>query len=219
MPGIPPVEPYPMPTAEELPENTVGWRVDPRRAVLLLHDMQEYFLKPFPRDTALGRALVDNTARLRTTCKALGVPVAYTAQPGSMTPEQRGLLKDFWGPGMRATPEHRKVVSPLEPDDEDWTFTKWRYSAFFKSDLLERMRAGGRDQLIVCGVYAHVGVLMTAVEAYTNDIETFVVADAVADFSAHYHRLALTYAAERAAKVVTSQAVLTELDAATAAAR
>ncbi|MCL3994321.1 MULTISPECIES: isochorismatase family protein [Streptomyces] len=219
MPGIPPVAPYPMPTAEELPENTVDWRVDPRRAVLLLHDMQEYFLKPFPRDTALGRDLVDNTARLRTACKALGVPVAYTAQPGSMTPEQRGLLKDFWGPGMRATPEHRKVVSPLEPDDGDWTFTKWRYSAFFKSDLLERMRAGGRDQLIVCGVYAHVGVLMTAVEAYTNDIQTFVVADAVADFSADYHRLALTYAAERAAKVVTSQAVVTELDAATAAAR
>jgi isochorismate hydrolase len=208
-----------MPTAEELPENTVDWRVDPRRAVLLLHDMQEYFLKPFPRDTALGRDLVDNTARLRTACKALGVPVAYTAQPGSMTPEQRGLLKDFWGPGMRATPEHRKVVSPLEPDDGDWTFTKWRYSAFFKSDLLERMRAGGRDQLIVCGVYAHVGVLMTAVEAYTNDIQTFVVADAVADFSADYHRLALTYAAERAAKVVTAQAVVTELDAATAAAR
>jgi isochorismate hydrolase len=207
-----------MPTAEELPENTVDWRVDPRRAVLLLHDMQEYFLKPFPRDTALGRDLVDNTARLRTACKALGVPVAYTAQPGSMTPEQRGLLKDFWGPGMRATPEHRKVVSPLEPDDGDWTFTKWRYSAFFKSDLLERMRAGGRDQLIVCGVYAHVGVLMTAVEAYTNDIQTFVVADAVADFSADYHRLALTYAAERAAKVVTAQAVVTELDAATAAA-
>ncbi|MEU7053457.1 isochorismatase family protein [Streptomyces eurythermus] len=219
MPGIPPVAPYPMPTAEELPENTVDWRVDPRRAVLLLHDMQEYFLKPFPRDTALGRDLVDNTARLRTACKALGVPVAYTAQPGSMTPEQRGLLKDFWGPGMRATPEHRKVVSPLEPDEGDWTFTKWRYSAFFKSDLLERMRAGGRDQLIVCGVYAHVGVLMTAVEAYTNDIQTFVVADAVADFSADYHRLALTYAAERAAKVVTSQAVVTELDAATAAAR
>ncbi|PAZ15854.1 isochorismatase [Streptomyces sp. SA15] len=218
MPGIPPVQPYSMPTAEQLPENTVDWQVDPRRTVLLLHDMQEYFLNPFPRGTELGRALVDNTAQLRASCKALGIPVAYTAQPGGMTPEQRGLLKDFWGPGMRPTPEHRKVVSPLEPDDGDWTFTKWRYSAFFKSDLLERMRSHGRDQLVVCGVYAHVGVLMTAVEAYTNDIQTFLVADAVADFSAHYHQLALTYAAERAAKVVTSQAVLTELDAATATA-
>ncbi|GHE01087.1 isochorismatase family protein [Streptomyces alanosinicus] len=219
MPGIPPIAPYPLPTAEQLPENTVDWRPDPRRAVLLLHDMQEYFLKPFPRTTEPGRGLVEHTARLRARARALGIPVAYTAQPGSMTPEQRGLLADFWGPGMRATPEHRRVVPPLEPEDGDWTFTKWRYSAFFKSDLLARMREHRRDQLILCGVYAHVGVLMTAVEAYTNDIQAFLVADAVADFSADYHRLALTYAAERAAKVVTAQAVLTELDAATVAAR
>ncbi|MGY1456493.1 isochorismatase family protein [Streptomyces sp. SS8] len=219
MPGIPPVQPYPLPTAEQLPRNTVDWRPDPRRAVLLLHDMQEYFLKPFPRTTELGRALVDNTARLRARAKSLGVPVAYTAQPGDMTARQRGLLADFWGPGMRAAPEHRRVVSPLEPDDGDWTFTKWRYSAFFRSGLLARMREHRRDQLIVCGVYAHVGVLMTAVDAYTNDIQPFLVADAVADFSADYHRMALTYAAERAARVVTAQAVLTELEAATTAAR
>ncbi|MBO1413636.1 isochorismatase family protein [Streptomyces sp. FH025] len=217
MPGIPPIQPYSMPTEGRLPRNSVDWQPDPRRAVLLLHDMQEYFLKPFPRTTELGRALVDNTARLRARAKELDIPVAYTAQPGGMTPEQRGLLKDFWGPGMQATPEHRQVVAPLEPDDGDWTFTKWRYSAFFKTDLLARMRERHRDQLIICGVYAHVGVLMTAVEAYTNDIQPFVVADAVADFSAQYHQLALTYAAERAAKVVTAQAVLTGLNAATTA--
>jgi isochorismate hydrolase len=206
-----------MPAEGDLPANTVEWPVDPRRAVLLLHDMQEYFLKPFPRSEEPGGALVGNTALLRERCAALGVPVAYTAQPGGMTPEQRGLLKDFWGPGMRPTPEHRKVVAPLEPAGDDWTFTKWRYSAFFKSDLLERMRFHRRDQLVICGVYAHVGVLMTAVEAFTNDIQPFVVADAVADFSADHHRMALDYAAQRAARVVSAKTVLTELDAAEAA--
>ncbi|MFJ5087759.1 isochorismatase family protein [Streptomyces sp. NPDC088674] len=219
MPGIPPVQPYSLPTGEQLPRNTVDWRPDARRAVLLLHDMQEYFLRPFPRTAEPGRALLGNTTLLRERARALGIPVAYTAQPGSMTTKERGLLADFWGPGMEATPEHRAVVPPLEPGQDDWTFTKWRYSAFFKSDLLERMRAHGRDQLILCGVYAHVGVLMTAVEAYTNDIEPFLVADAVADFSAHYHRLALDYAAERAARVVTARTVLSELDTTTAAAR
>jgi isochorismate hydrolase len=70
------------------------------------------------------------------------------------------------------------------------------------------MRASGRDQLIVCGVYAHVGVLMSAVEAFTNDIQPFLVADAVADFSAEYHRLAIRYAAERCAMAVTTKEVL-----------
>jgi isochorismate hydrolase len=148
------------------------------------------------------------------------MPVAYTAQPGGMTDEQRGLLKDFWGPGMRVDPADREVVEPLAPGPDDQVFTKWRYSAFFRSGLLEWMRAHGRDQLVLCGVYAHVGVLMTAVDAFTHDIRPFLVADAVADFSAGDHRLAVEYAARRCAVVTTTDAVLGRLDAArTAGAR
>ncbi|MBT2383734.1 isochorismatase family protein [Streptomyces sp. ISL-11] len=209
MPGIPPIEPYPMPTAGDLPENTAGWTVDPARAVLLVHDMQRYFLKPLPGE--LREELVRNAAQLRETCAGQGIPVAYTAQPGGMSEEERGLLKDFWGPGMRVDPADRSVVDELSPAPGDWVFTKWRYSAFFRSDLLERMRAAGRDQLILCGVYAHVGVLMTAVDAFTNDIRVFLAADAVADFSETHHRLALTYAAERCAVVGTAKEFVADL--------
>ncbi|AQZ63400.1 2-amino-2-deoxy-isochorismate hydrolase PhzD [[Actinomadura] parvosata subsp. kistnae] len=207
MPGIPAIEPYPLPTAGDLPRGPVPWIPDPARAVLLVHDMQRYFVNPFPSPTR--DELVRGIALLRSRAAALGVPVGYTAQPGSMTEEERGLLKDFWGPGMRSTPADRLVVDELAPEPGDWMFTKWRYSAFFRSDLLERMRRLGRDQLIVCGVYAHVGVLMTAVDAFTNDLETFLVGDAVADFNADYHRMALEYAAERCAAVVTAKEVFT----------
>ena len=37
-----------------------------------------------------------------------------------MTDEQRGLLKDFWGPGMRAEPGDRQVVAELAPAASDW---------------------------------------------------------------------------------------------------
>jgi isochorismate hydrolase len=206
MTGIPPIDPYPLPDAADLPGNVVGWEADPGRAVLLIHDMQRYFLRPFPDD--VRRRLVENTVWLRDRCLASGVPVAYTAQPGAMTDEQRGLLKDFWGPGMRVDPADREVVGPLAPGPADWMFTKWRYSAFFGSDLLHRMRREHRDQVIICGVYAHVGVLMSAVEAFTNDIQPFVVADAIADFSLEYHRLAVEYAARRCAMVLTTKEVL-----------
>lgn len=205
MPGIPAIEDYPLPSAGDLPRNTAPWTPDPDRAVLLVHDMQRYFLRPFP--TALREQLVRNVALLRDRSAALGVPVGYTAQPGDMTEEQRGLLKDFWGPGMRSTAADRLVVEEVAPEPDDWTFTKLRYSAFFRSDLLDRIRDSGRDQLIVCGVYAHVGVLMTAVEAFTNDLQTFLVADAVADFTADHHAGALRYAAERCAVVLTAKEV------------
>lgn len=203
MAGIPTIDPYPMPTAGELPGNTAQWTVDPARAMLLIHDMQRYFLAPLP-DRDPGGTLVRNIVILRERCTELGVPVAYTAQPGGMTDSERGLLKDFWGPGMRIDPSDRKVVDPLAPRPGDRVFTKWRYSAFVHSGLLDHLRGTGRDQLLLCGVYAHVGVLMTAVEAFSHDIQPFMVADAVADFSEQDHRMALRYAADRCAMVVTS---------------
>ncbi|NEB67110.1 isochorismatase family protein [Streptomyces fulvissimus] len=208
MPGIPPIPSYSLPTAGDLPANVAPWTVDPDRAALLVHDMQHYFLRPLAGAGPLREELVANIAALRERCEELDVPVGYTAQPGGMSSAQRGLLKDFWGEGMRMDPADREVVAPLTPRAHNWQFTKWRYSAFFRSDLLGRMREQGRDQLILCGVYAHVGILATAVDAFTNDIETFVVADGVADFSAGHHRSALSYAAQRCAVVDTAGRLL-----------
>jgi len=209
--SIPRIPPHPMPTADELPANTAGWTADPRRAVLLVHDMQEYFLHPLPDSPRTE--LVGHAATLRRRCAELGVPVAYTAQPGDMSTEQRGLLRDFWGPGMSAVPEHRGIVEPLTPAPGDWVLTKWRYSAFHRTDLLERMTGAGRDQLICCGVYAHVGILSTLLDALANDVQAFLVADAVADFSAEHHRQTLDYAAARCAVVATTDTVLAHLAA------
>ena len=130
-----------MPNRATLPANVAQWTVDPERAVFLVHDMQSFFLKPLP--SPLRDELVHNVALLRKQCDNLDVPVAYTAQPGRMTDQQRGLLKDFWGPGMSAEPGERAVVPELAPAPSDWSLIKRRYSAFHNSDLLARMRSAG----------------------------------------------------------------------------
>jgi isochorismate hydrolase len=86
--------------------------------------------------------------------------------------------------------------------------TKWRYSAFHRTDLLRRIRAAGRDQVLICGVYAHLGCLATAVDAFSYDLETFLIADAVADFDEASHAMSLQRAAQGCAVVLsTSRAV------------
>lgn len=205
MAGIPVITSYPLPTRAKLPTSVVRWTVQPERAVLLVHDMQSFFLAPFAG--SLREELVHNVALLRKRCAELGVPVAYTAQAGRMTDEQRGLLKDFWGPGMRTDPADRGVVLELAPTAADWVLTKWRYSAFHRSDLLARMRSAGRDQLVLSGVYAHVGVLATALDAFSHDIQPFLVADALGDFTAADHRRTLEYAAQCCAMVVLTEDV------------
>jgi isochorismate hydrolase len=206
MAGIPQLQSYDMPSLQALPTNTARWKINPRRAVLLVHDMQNYFVRLIP--SPLRAALLENIASLKAYCVAHGIQVAYSAQPGAMSEAERGLLKEFWGAGMQGDAGDRAIVSELAPGERDWRVTKWRYSAFARSDLLPRMRECGRDQLIICGVYAHIGVLMTAVDSFSNDIETFLVADAVADFTPARHLMALEYAARCCAVVQPTREVV-----------
>ncbi|MER7166083.1 isochorismatase family protein [Micromonospora sp. NPDC000207] len=200
-----------MPEKSELPDEVVPWRASPRRAALLIHDMQNYFVDFFPPGEPPRTTLVDNVARLRRRCVELGVPVLYTAQPGRMTDEQRGLLKDVWGAGMTDSPEHTAIVAELTPGPTDQVFTKWRYSAFHRSALGDELAERGRDQLIICGIYAHIGCLATASDAFSHDIQPFLVADAIADFTPEQHLLALDYAGRLCAATPDTATVLADL--------
>lgn len=209
--ALPAITPYSMPTASDLPANRVNWTPDPKRAVLLIHDMQQYFVDAFTVGASPVIELLENIRALRSACHELGIPVVYSAQPGGQTLEQRGLLQDFWGPGIDDGPYQKQIVKELLPDERDIVLTKWRYSAFQKTDFRARLTQLGRDQLIVCGIYAHIGCLMTSCEAFMQEVEPFFVADAVADFSLEKHRLAITYAAERCAVVMTTERLVKAL--------
>lgn len=210
---IPTIASYPMPGTDRLPTNRVDWRPDPSRAVLLIHDMQDYFLAFYDRAQAPVPELLANIRALRDACDDAGVPVVYTAQPTEQSAVQRGLLQPWWGPGITAKPELAPVAVEIAPRPQDAVLTKWRYSAFVSSDLRERMREQGRDQLIVCGIYAHIGCMMTLADAFMHDIQPFMVADAVADFSAEEHAMALDYVSRRCGVVIDRTACIDALGA------
>jgi len=209
--GIPPIRPYPMPDAADLPAAVPDWQPDPDRALLLVHDLQRYFVDMFPRGRSPVVELLANVNRLRRAAHHRRVPVVYTAQPGRLSRDRRGLLFDFWGAGMAADPAVRAIVDEVAPWPGDVVVEKRRYSAFHDSPLAGIVTGHRRDQLLVCGVYAHIGCLMTACDAFSRDIQPFLVADAVADFTAGDHRTALEYAARTCAVVRTTGQVLAAL--------
>ncbi len=197
----------------QLPEqiNTVQWQVDPQQAGLLIHDMQNHFIDIFDRsqpDSQINRA-IHNIQLLRDWAQEEQVPVYYTAQPAHQDPKDRALLTDFWGQGI-ASQEAAQILAELKPRQSEEHITKWRYSAFERTNLEALLKERGLRQLIITGVYAHIGCLSTALQAFMLDIEPFFIADALADFNAQDHAMACQYAAKRCARLLNTDQLLQE---------
>ena len=173
--GIPPIAPYLMPGRDQLTPSVAPWRPERHRAVVLIHDMQRSFVDALPAGEP-ARTLIANLRLIR----ACGVPVIYTAQPSGA------------------------IVESLRPGPGDQLLVKNRHSAFSRTDLAARLTSMGRDQLVVCGVFAHIGCLFTAADAFARDLQPFLVADAMAGFSRADHLFALDYAARRCAVTLTT---------------
>ena len=215
--ALPKIAPYSY--REQEHQNRVNWRVDPARAALLVHDMQRYFVRAFelerdgqPLPDAQINIAIANIRRLLDAAHAANIPVYYTAQPPRQNPADRRLLTDFWGDGLQDD-ENAQILDELAPTEADTVLTKWRYSAFVRSPLEEQLKDLGRDQLIIGGIYAHIGCLTTALEAFMRDIQPFMVTDALADFTAEEHRMACEYASGRCARVLNTAEALEHINA------
>lgn len=209
--GLPTIASYPLPEAHELPTPRASWVPEVSRIALLVHDMQRYFLAPFADDDSPLAPAVANLVCLIAHCRKQRIPIFYTAQKGNQERGDRGLQADLWGPGMHAHAKHEAIIDELVPAAGDQVLVKHRYSAFQRSNLETLMRARGRDQLLVTGVYAHIGCTATVAEAFQLDIEPFIAADAAADFTHDDHLSALRWIARTCGVPMTTHQLLEAL--------
>ena len=122
---------------------------------------------------------IKNTARLADAARATGVPVIYTNDahiPGL----DREL--ELWGEhGIAGTPEAQ--TSPLLNQQKgDFTIEKRRYSAFFQTGLRLLLDELGVKTLICTGMDTNICVRHTVADAYFNNYDIVVAADATATF-------------------------------------
>ena len=85
---IPTISDYPMPVAASFPTNKTKWQPDAKRAVLLIHDMQRYFLRFYEADGKLMTTLIDNLAKVKawavqTACRSSIPPSRITSRPAT----------------------------------------------------------------------------------------------------------------------------------------
>lgn len=199
----------PVPPLRDLPASRAPWSLDPNRAAVLVHDAQGYFLRPYASDCPALQTALRRTGEILSAARSARVPIYYTAQDGEH--RDRGLQGDLWGGGMSPRIEDTAVVPQIAPRPGDVVLTKHRYSAFSRSDFADRLARSGRDQLVITGVYAHIGIVATAFDGFCRDVQPFVAADAIADFGREQHARALDQIASCCGVVAPAAQIVEQL--------
>ncbi|MGI5452286.1 isochorismatase family protein [Streptomyces sp. CA-249302] len=204
----PPMFPYVMPTPAMLPADQTGWALDPARAALLVLNLQNRFVRALEQESAPVTELLANARRLVAAAREAGVPVIHSVPAGERRATGRGPVPYARLSGPSTGAEGEAFAAQAEPLAGDTVLTARKYSAFARTRLDGRLRELERDQVVILGLYARAGVLMTAGDAWAQDLEAFVVADAVADLSAGGHEFALEWVADTCGAVTATDRVV-----------
>ena len=104
------------------------------------------------------------------------------------------------------------IVDELRPLPNEPVVDKRRYSAFFETDLHERLQALGVDKLIFTGVSTNVCVESTLRDAFFRDYRNILVEDAVAERDPRRHEATLLAVAYTFGRVASRAEVVAALD-------
>jgi len=186
-------EPYTIDLDEVLNRNYPGTtHVDPKRAALLVVDMQGYFLHPDQPAYLPGgngapssETVLENAARCVDVCRSHGMPVIWS---------RWGLRGDGWDVGRWApkwpawhagTPQgpawenpEIEIAAPLKPLPGEPIFDKSRYSSFWGTPLQTFLQhLPDVDTLVIIGVTTNFCVRYTVEDAFSLDYHIVVIAD------------------------------------------
>jgi nicotinamidase-related amidase len=152
------------------------------QAALLVVDMENDFVDG-PMAVPGGPELARRLAPLVQAARAAGVAVVFVTQALRQNGADLGLLERFepvrTGAALREGGEGVRVTAELDPRPEDTYVVKRRFSAFLGTDLDLVLRSSGVQQVLVCGVSAHVCCDTTVREAFQLGYDPYYVVDGV----------------------------------------
>lgn len=176
--------------------------IDPKKAALLVVDMQNYFMHPDYQGVPMAREIVPNVNRLAAAVRALGGHVAWVKTATNDTRESWSIYHDYlMGPAYREkryasmdTGHEGHALWPLlDARPEDAHIVKKRFSAFIQgsSGIEAHLRGRGIDTLLIAGTTTNVCCESTARDAMMLNFKVVMVPDALAAYTDAEHSATL----------------------------
>jgi nicotinamidase-related amidase len=195
-----------------------------KTAILFFDILNGYYHSGNAAAQARMKPWVDNAVRLMKAGRAAGLPIFFAK--GNHRPDNATsalILTDTdnalnpW-PDGRVTKGKMHVIGgdkssdpipELEPQPDDYTIPKYRWSAFFQTYLDLALRSRGLDTIIISGGSTDVGVTSTVYSGRDLDYNMIIVRDACGtshDNRAHDMLMELVF--PRMARVRTANQVI-----------
>ena len=151
------------------------------RPAVVVVDLSRGFTEPgFPTGSELS-AEVAATRQVLDAARAARTPVFFTTI-AFREGEESAWLRKAPGLGVLAAGSELVEIDPrLEPRAGEPIIVKKGASAFFGTDLADRLRKRKVDTVVVCGATTSGCVRASVVDSVQNDFATLVVREAVGD--------------------------------------
>jgi len=161
--------------------------LDVERTVLLVIDVQE----KLSRVICQKEELVDNLQKLIRGIKVLNVPILVTEQ----YPQGLG----------RTIPEIAQLLTNIKP------LSKTSFSCCADEDLLKKLEALSRKQVLISGIESHVCVYQTVSDLISLGYEAYVVTDTISSRTPENREIGFKLMSQLGAILTSTETVLFEL--------
>jgi ureidoacrylate peracid hydrolase len=178
--------------------------IDPRKAALVVVDMQNYFCKPGDQgEVPKSRDIVPNINRLAADLRRRGGLVIWVRNGTRDTRDSWSNYHEFLHTPDRCNRRYAAMdiggdgyeywhLNDIRPEDAQ--LTKTRYSAFIQgsSDIENLLRERGIDTLLIAGTATNVCCESTARDAMMLNFKVVMLSDGTATHNDEEHNAALS---------------------------
>lgn len=183
----------------------------PKKAALLVLDMQEYFLQETSHAfVPSAPAIIPGISRLADAFAEAERPVFGTRHIN--TPENAGMMSKWWRDLIDPQSAHSQNIR-INKSPNPILINKTQYDAFHLTSLENDLHNLGIEQVVICGVMTHLCCETTARSAFMRGFEVFFTVDGTATYNEELHRASLLTLAHGFAVPVLIQELLAEMEA------
>jgi len=194
--------------------------IETQRAALLVIDMQDEFVKPgwTPYWVPDATRMAPRLAFVIGQCRALGLPIVYTAFAGTHLgldrPRAGAFMPNRYGGADHDEAWFRdgRIWHELEPRPEDVVIHKPSYGAFYDTPLETILKNLARDTIIISGTLTNFCCGTTARQGYERGFHVVFGSDITATDDPEMHEAELRVLRKGFARVRTAAGIVGELE-------